>query len=183
MKEVLSSQNHQKSTNVALVAPTLNHEEEALRYRTEFLETGMNHITGSSSLQNATNYEEWLLTVRKAEMEELNGFVKCFTYFGMIDNRIVGIIQIRHRLTEGLLRVGGHIGYSVRPAERRKGYATQMLSQSLDQCRKLGMSNVLITCDKDNVASAKTIQRCGGVLENEIVTEDGTIKQRYWIKI
>lgn len=78
---------------------------------------------------------------------------------------------------------GGHIGNGIRPSERKKGYATKMIGLALEECRKLGIEKVLIVCDKDNIGSAKSIINNGGVLENEIADEDGTIEQRYWIEL
>lgn len=97
--------------------------------------------------------------------------------------RLIGAVNIRHYLNDALLRDGGHIGDGVRPSERRKGYATEMIRLALDECKKLGIGKVLIVCDKDNVGSAKSIIKNGGVLENEIVDSDGNIEQRYWITI
>ncbi|MBL8031933.1 MAG: GNAT family N-acetyltransferase [Candidatus Doudnabacteria bacterium] len=94
----------------------------------------------------------------------------------------MGVVQIRHQLNEHLLQVGGHIGYSVASDERRKGYATEILRLSLEYCQRLGMSRVLVTCDKSYAASAKVIQANGGVLEDE-VTCDNVTKRRYWIQI
>ena len=94
----------------------------------------------------------------------------------------VGAINIRHYLNEGLLRTGGHIGDGVRPGKRRKGYATAMIKLGLEECRKLSIKRVLITCDKDNNGSAKSIIHNGGVLENE-VPKDGVIMQRYRIEL
>ena len=92
------------------------------------------------------------------------------------------MIDIRHRLNEYLLQFGGNIGYSVRPSQRRKGYATEMLALALEECRKLGLNRALVTCDKTNIGSAKTIQKNGGVLENEVLEGD-RITQRYWIAL
>ncbi len=97
-------------------------------------------------------------------------------------NRAVGAVNIRHRLNERLLRCGGHIGDGVRPTDRGQGIGTKMVALALEECRKLGIDRVLMVCDKDNIASAKTIQRNGGVLENEI-EEDGFLEQRYWITL
>ncbi len=98
-------------------------------------------------------------------------------------DRLIGAVNIRHYLNDDLLFTGGHIGDGVRPTERRKGYATEMVRLALTECKKLGIDKVLMTCDKDNVASAKTIVRNGGVLENEVVNEEGKTEQRYWITL
>ena len=98
-------------------------------------------------------------------------------------NRLLGAVNIRHYLNEALLREGGHIGDGIRPGERRKGYASEMIRLALIECRKLGIDRVLMTCDKDNVGSVKSIIKNGGVLENEFVNSDGMTEQRYWISI
>ena len=98
-------------------------------------------------------------------------------------NRLLGAVNIRHCLNDVLLREGGHIGDGIRPTERRKGYATEMIRLALIECKKLGIDRVLMTCDKDNVGSAKSIIKNGGVLENEIVNSEGVLEQRYWIEL
>ena len=98
-------------------------------------------------------------------------------------NRLLGAVNIRHYLTEGLLKEGGHIGVGIRPSERRKGYATEMIRLALIECKKLGIDKVLMTCDRENIGSAKSIQKNGGVLENEVASEGGRIVQRYWIRL
>ena len=95
----------------------------------------------------------------------------------------VGAVNIRHYLNESLLFTGGHIGDGIRPSERRKGYATAMIGLALEECKKLGIHRVLMTCDKDNIGSAKSIMNNGGVLENEVVNEEGVPEQRYWISL
>lgn len=97
-------------------------------------------------------------------------------------NIFVGAVNIRHYLNDSLLKMGGHIGDGVRPSERRKGYATAMIALALEECRKLGIHKVLMCCDKENIASAKSIIHNGGVLENE-VEEKGHLEQRYWIQL
>lgn len=82
-------------------------------------------------------------------------------------------------LNEQLLRLSGHIGYGIRPTERRKGYAAAMLKLALEKCRDMEIKQVLITCDKDNIASAKTIIANKEVLENELVEDNVNIVQRY----
>lgn len=98
-------------------------------------------------------------------------------------DKFVGAVNLRHTLSEDLLHHGGHIGIGIRPSERQQGYASEMVSLSLAECRKLGIYRVLMTCDKDNVGSAKTIQNNGGVLDNEFTNEEGIIEQRYWIDL
>ena len=116
--------------------------------------------------------------------EEKDGRVPDSVFFCLdVDwNIFVGAVNIRHYLTDALLYAGGHIGDGVRPSERRKGYATAMIALALDECRKLGLDRVLMTCDKTNVGSAKSIIKNGGVLENEVL-DDGVLEQRYWIDL
>lgn len=106
------------------------------------------------------------------------------TFFALDEERniFLGAVNIRHYLNEALLLNGGHIGDGIRPSERRKGYATQMIGLALLECRKLGIDKVLMVCDKENIASAKSILNNGGVLENEVVV-DGVTEQRYWISL
>jgi len=112
-------------------------------------------------------------------------FVPGTKYFLMEEGnpKLLGVIDIRHRLNDFLLNRGGHIGYAVPPSERRRGYATQQLRLALEICREMGLSPVLITCDQDNIASAKVIQKNGGVLEDERVSGEGKVFQRYWITL
>ncbi len=98
-------------------------------------------------------------------------------------DRLIGAAHIRHTLNDSLRVTGGHIGDGIRPTERRKGYGTELVRLALIECKKLGIDRVLMTCDKDNIASAKTIIKNGGVLENEVVNEEGRIEQRYWISL
>lgn len=113
-----------------------------------------------------------------------SGLVPDDTYFALDEERnmLVGAVNIRHDLNERLLLCGGHIGDGVRPSQRRKGYGTRMVALALEKCRELGITRVLMVCDRDNIASAKTIIKNGGVLENEVVV-DGDIEQRYWIDL
>ena len=98
-------------------------------------------------------------------------------------DRLLGAVNIRHYLNDALLKEGGHIGDGIRPSERRKGYATEMIRLALTECKKLGIDKVLMTCSKDNIGSAKSIVKNGGVLENEFVNSDGDVEQRYWISL
>lgn len=104
------------------------------------------------------------------------------TFFCLDEERdiFVGAVNIRHYLNEGLLLGGGHIGDGIRPSERRKGFGTHMVGLALKKCKEMGIDKVLMVCDKENIASAKTIIKNKGILENEVKL-NGKIIQRYWI--
>jgi len=166
-----------------LVFPTMEHKIAALDYKQSYIDGGETWIHGSNGFMKAENYENWLEAITKARTEAPPGWVQYSTYFLMDGGRIIGTTQVRHSLNEGTLQKGGHIGYGVRPLERGKGYGTQILALALELCRELRIEKALVTCDKDNIPSAKTAMRNGGVLENEFVEESGNIVQRYWIEL
>jgi len=170
--------------DLTLAAPTIEHKQEAMQFRREFLESA-GRIDGGQGLHNFEIYEDWLGYTEKVRNGEFTDFVKSTVYFAVNNknNRIVGMVDIRHSLNDALLIRGGHIGYGVRPSERKKGYASKMLALALDECRRLGIAKALLTCDKDNIASARVIQKNGGVLENEFTDDAGEITQRYWIDV
>jgi len=127
----------------------------------------------------------WETYLEKLEMKRHGlgleeGHVPATFFIADVDGALVGRSSIRHELNDFLFNVGGHIGYGVRPAFRRKGYATEILRQSLLYIRNFGVTEVLVTCDDDNIASAKVIESQGGVLENKVEFE-GSLKRRYWI--
>jgi predicted acetyltransferase len=92
------------------------------------------------------------------------------------------MVDIR-QANEFLRTIGGHIGYGIRPSERNKGYATLLLQEALKKCRELQIEQVLITCDEDNIGSAKVIMNNGGLEEDIFITEEGLMKRRFWITV
>lgn len=174
-------------TDLILIEPSKEYEKQALEYRQDYIEYGEKHINGSCGLIHYTNYDEWLEKVRLAQKAETSFVhVPATTYFSVRvdDNTIVGTIQLRHTLTEELKKYGGHIGYGICPSERLKGYATRQLELALMKARQLCIPKVMISCDKDNVASRKVAIKNGGTLEWEGFSEKaGTEIQTYWIEV
>jgi predicted acetyltransferase len=171
---------------IKLVKPCKSLEAEALVYRQEHFDCGEMIINGSSLFDKIETYDEWLLHVSKYSDKETvqPDWVTGSVFFGVreSDNKIVGVIDIRHYLNDFLSEYGGHIGFAVRPSERKKGYATEMLRLALNYCKGLGLDKVMMVCYKDNLPSIRTIEKCGGILEKEIVYLDGKPALIYWIK-
>lgn len=169
-----------------LVIPNITHKEILMDYKEEFIRN-KDSMDGSAGLSTYKTFEEWYKAFNDNSNEKTvrEGLVPATTYLALNESEnLIGMIDIRHRLNDNLLNFGGHIGYSVRKSERRKGYATEMLKLALEKCIELNIQKILITCDKNNIASAKTIIANGGILENEIFdANDNTMTQRYWIKL
>ena len=111
-------------------------------------------------------------------------FVPCNEYWLLNQKKIIAFSSLRHRLNDHLRNVGGHIGYYVRPEERRKGYGTEILRLTLEKAKELGLERVLVTCDEDNVASVKIIEKNGGLLEDAYQENETAVpKRRYWIEL
>ncbi|UCE36714.1 MAG: GNAT family N-acetyltransferase [Thermoplasmata archaeon] len=106
------------------------------------------------------------------------------TTFWLVDpnKNVIGVVNIRHKINDKLERIGGHIGFSIAPSYRRKGYGKIILKLALDKVSKFGLKQVLLTCDKENIGSVKVIKYNNGVLDSEDIV-DGMRIQRYWIKI
>lgn len=167
-----------------LIEPTINLEKAYIDYISEW-ENTEKEIVPFASRRNSLNYIELIAKWENDKTDKVyeQGFVPATLYF-LIDEteKIYGALHFRHELNEYLLKTGGHIGYGVRPSEREKGYATKMLLLALQIVRQLNLDKVLITCNKNNIASAKTIIKNGGILENEVY-ENEEIVQRYWISL
>lgn len=102
----------------------------------------------------------------------------------MCGEKIIGRSEIRHRLNRELEIIGGHIGADIRRSERKKGFGTLILKLTLEKAKELGIEKVLLTCDRNNIASAKTIEKCGGVFDKEMFhDETKTTSFHYWIEL
>lgn len=150
--------------------PSIERKDEALQYIQEFLDYGSD-INGVGGLDRyLDNYEEWLVKLEEDRVRvPSEEKVPADTYFLVRenDNRIIGMINIRHCLNRNLRIIGGHIGYSIRPNERRKGYNKVNLYLGLLRCQELGIDEVLMDCDAKNLGSAKTMQALGGKMIRE----------------
>ncbi len=168
-----------------LIRPCEKYIESIQLFKKEF-EINGDSMEGTSFLKEMKTVEEWLAHLRACSSPETvpDNLVPSVTYLALRkkDNYLVGMIDIRYYLNDFLLLTGGHIGYSVRKSERRKGYASEMLKLALKKCKEIGLDKVLITCNKNNIASEKVIIKNKGVLENK-TEKNGAIYHRYWISI
>lgn len=167
-----------------LVVPNNFHKFQALEYIKEFRKYN-SKINGSGNLEKYDNYNEWLQNLKNMKNPNNNDTPRS-TFFVIreYDDRIIGMINIRHAINKFLLNEYGNIGYAVRPTERNKGYANQILYLALNKCKEIGLSKVLLVCAKDNIASEKVIKHNGGIYWDKIDTKcEGKDTKRYWIYI
>ena len=169
-----------------LTEPSKEYVEEILSYRREFEESDSS-MDGTGELKKLSDPYEWIRLSKEGKNKEtvIEGLVIAtqFMYVRKKDNRIVGMIQLRHELNDHLREFGGHIGYSVRPSERRKGIAKRMLKNCLNFARELGLKEVLLTCGTGNEASRRTILANGGKYASTAKESDKKSFERYWISI
>ena len=174
-----------KNSPIYLVRPTIELKEQALEYRNEHFINGEHIINGSELLDQTENYEEWLAAVTaNTNPKTVNkDWVVTDTFFAIrkSDDKIIGIIDLRHTLND-FLKDFGNCGYSVRPSERRKGYATEMLHQIIGIAKRVGLSELHISVERANKASIHVIQNNGGVYERSF-THENELADIYRIEI
>ncbi|WP_288221511.1 GNAT family N-acetyltransferase [uncultured Clostridium sp.] len=171
---------------IKLIKPTLEYSNDIMEYKKEFLKSG-DTMAGCGNLGECSTAEEW---INENELRENSKTVpsdkvssNAYIAVRMADNKIVGMINFRHHINHPILSTwGGHIGYSVRPCERKKGYAKEMLRQVIINCKSCGLEKILVTCNKDNMGSKRTIIANGGLFEKYIEV-DGDVIERYWINL
>lgn len=174
--------------NLKLVKLSKEYEREITDMLDEWVIYNNTHETDHSPwaiFSPHKDFDEYIKLTALREMPTDPKYVPSSLYYAYDEERniMVGAVNIRHYLNDKLLFDGGHIGDGVRPSERRKGYGTLIISLALKECKKLGINKVLITCNKDNIGSKKSIINNGGILENEVIDEDGKKVLRYWISL
>ena len=176
---------------IVLIKPTIEYKEQAKEMMEEAKKYDIDDPdiwAGYASMEEYENYEEWLNSLdNDLDFENIRqGRVPASTYFLLrkTDNRIIGIINIRYGLNYFLNNFGGHIGYSIRATERKKGYGHKQLVLGLEKCLEIPINKVLITCREKNIGSAKVIEGCGGIYEDtRFCKEENDNFKRYWIAL
>ncbi len=174
-----------RETALKLVRPSEEYLEEVRAYRAEFLAADSS-MDGAGPLRRFEDPSAWLEMVRRYEDPATvpEGKVEASQFLCVRDGRILGMLQLRRRLNDYLRNYAGHIGYSVRPSERRKGVATWMLGACLPFCRELGLKRVMIACEPWNEGSRRTILANGGVWERTVHEPENDIDlEQYWIEL
>ena len=170
-----------------LVRPDETYLEQIKAYRAEFA-TCLDWMHGAGGLMRIEDPLAWLRHVARGASPETvpegQAASSQFIYVRQADRKIVGMINVRHYPVGPLETWGGHVGYSVCPSERRKGYATRMLHDVLPRCREIGLTRVLLTAGEENVGSVKTILANGGVFEHAVMSpKHHVMVGRYWIEL
>lgn len=168
---------------IKLVLPNISHKKQYLKMMDEWISYG-GRINPAALKSNGVSYEKWLGWMKddQSELTCPKGAVPQTLYFAVNEhNDILGAVTLRHCLNEKMLIDGGHVGYGVRPSQRRKGYAKQMLSLAIKKFNEVGINQILVTCAADNIGSISTIVANGGIFENELLNEDGEMIKRFWI--
>lgn len=169
---------------IKLVTPSTRYKESYLESLKEFQQEGRDSDISVDNLN--TDFDSYvnLLKGYKEGIELPEGYVPESKFWLVDGNYLIGTVSIRHYLTDLLERIGGHIGYEIRPSMRKKGYGKKILRLALNEAKALGINKALITCDETNIGSRKIIEGNGGVLENIESQGNGKPRKlRYWINL
>ena len=168
-----------------IVGLQIQHEEALAEFVSEFAAAGEERIPAFLPDSEWTFAEIVAGFDKQSRGEGLHsGWVPGTTRFLIHEGRILGLLNLRHQLTAQLLRFGGHVGYSVRPSVRRKGYGTLLLTNAMELAREKDIDRLLVTCEPANIASIGVIEKCGGKFEDKYYHEslDHEVL-RYWIPL
>jgi len=167
-----------------LQKPIFDLQKEYLEFYHEWKESNEPFVPWIIS-NDPTDFKAFLAWLRNHEnpRENPKGWVPSTTYLLVNEQkRILGVVNIRHSLNDELYLKGGHIGYGIRPSERRKGYATRLLTLALNKAKELKIERVLVTCDKKNIASRNVILKNGGIQDKHYIENTGNVVLRFWIE-
>ena len=159
--------------------PNRDDKDQVLLYKKEFTDIN-SYINGSAGLTDIDNFFAWLSKIEDDKKPTSKPVRTELLFVRKTDDKIVGLVNIRHTLCGGFEYDGGHIGYSIRPTERKKGYGTILLSLVLEYCKNIGIKKVLVVCNKNNIASKNVIINNNGKFEKELQIDE-QIMERYWI--
>ena len=163
-----------------LVLPSLAYKDSYIDAVYEYIEENQEPTWHPKILRE--RFGQYLLTLRQAESEPLAGMAPATQYW-LVTNGVgyVGEVSLRHFLNESLELFGGHLGYKIRPSQRRKGYGSLLCELAIEKARQRGIADILITCDENNIGSCKIIEANGGVLLDRVDNQRGVLTRRYWV--
>jgi predicted acetyltransferase len=172
---------------IELIKPTIEYQDDIFAYKKEMINHGNTALNGCGGLEKYDNYHDWMSHILSYSIKDQikdSNYVEGSQWI-LVDTekkRVLGMVNIRHELNDYLRQAGGHIGYSIRPSERNKGYGKLQLTKALAFLKTKGVREALVTCNDNNIGSYKTIESCHGILDNKIVIDGETVR-RYFIQI
>src|SRR5690606_7646611 len=172
------------NNHLILVKPQAELKDEYLSYYQEWKDSGEAMIPWVIS-KDPSDFSTMLNWLSDHEIGKglPDGWVPCSTFWLIDTNRsILGVVNIRHQLTEFLFNAGGHIGYGIRPSERLKGHPAQKLELAILEARELCIEYVLVVCDANNIGSEKAIVKNGAMPDSDYVEDDGNVIKIYWLQ-
>jgi len=169
-------------SNLILQSPTLDLFDSYIEYLKSMSKE--NSSSGSELKKIQDDAMKYLETTEYWRLGKKlpKGWTPLTTLWAVVENSVVGVVSIRHELNDQLLKIGGHIGYGIKPSERNKGYGTEACGLAITYAKKtLHINPVLITCNSDNLSARKNIEKNGGKLDDEVPLLDGKTKLRFWV--
>ncbi|WP_158006629.1 GNAT family N-acetyltransferase [Floricoccus penangensis] len=175
---------------VLLVKPSMDYARQILDYKVEYSDSHSSYIFGSSELTKFESISEWLEYLYPSELidekdDSDENSIPHVQYLAVrkSDDKLIGLVNLRLDLNDFLEKYIGNVGYSVRPSERRKGYASKILKLIFEEAYLYDLKKLLLVCNEDNIASIKTIEKNGGILEDIVINYDNKLQKRYWVNL